>query len=250
MRNWNYHETYDKIAIYGFQTTYEELKQRWEYIYCSCVGCFQTTYEELKHHSNSHIDTGYTASRLPMRNWNIYRRSKFLFFTSFQTTYEELKLEFLERNQILDQLPDYLWGIETRAVPPTYDRLRPLPDYLWGIETIVLSIFPVNSLRFQTTYEELKLFVSHLLTAASVASRLPMRNWNLMESGLHVVCSKASRLPMRNWNARIPLNWVETWCFQTTYEELKPVFAVSASVVVPASRLPMRNWDSQTGLWG
>ena len=96
-------------------------------------------------------------------------------------------------------LPDYLWGIETRRCQRdpseswasrlpmrnwnlcTFFRLSQkisLPDYLWGIET--RKWYAENKERvkgFQTTYEELKLYLSMWLYL-SWASRLPMRNWN------------------------------------------------------------------------
>ena len=99
------------------------------------------------------------ASRLPMRNWN-----------------NSLMLV----SRAICMLPDYLWGIETfflgvefkswvKCFQTTYEELKLrstrkqrlsnglLPDYLWGIETLTWLIV-VNS--------------------DTVASRLPMRNWN------------------------------------------------------------------------
>ena len=79
--------------------------------------------------------TSYPASRLPMRNWNL--------------------LSFPRR--CASELPDYLWGIETRE---GRDRSR-------------------GCFRFQTTYEELKHNGKHrLYRSFGTASRLPMRNWN------------------------------------------------------------------------
>jgi len=142
-----------------------------------------------------------------------------------------------------------------------------LPDYLWGIET---GITPINSYFlmscFQTTYEELKPSIrsSNVSTPAlpdylwgietkcrksswngCLASRLPMRNWNV---AFWVLCSRpgaalpdylwgietivqrapspysswASRLPMRNWN----------------------VASLNFLAARLASRLPMRNWNT------
>jgi len=100
-----------------------------------------------------------------------------------------------------------------------------LPDYLWGIETVVLGILSCARIRFQTTYEELKLggvLVVVILLAS--ASRLPMRNWNSQNSKQQYELCQASRLPMRNWNPnKSPIVSMFASCFQTTYEELKPV---------------------------
>jgi len=102
---------------------------------------FQTTYEELKRTNLGWVET----------TW-----------ASFQTTYEELK-PAVEPTKSLrkKQLPDYLWGIETRGAcdgllgrsacfQTTYEELKlydmfseekhvvaRLPDYLWGIETSI-----------------------------------------------------------------------------------------------------------------
>ena len=95
-------------------------------------------------------------------------------------------------------LPDYLWGIETR-LPLISGTLHTwLPDYLWGIETLTLFLF-------------LFLFL---------ASRLPMRNWNI-----HTFCIPPHlSLPDYLWG--IETGKISTYssyqhCFQTTYEELK-----------------------------
>jgi len=124
----------------------------------------------------------------------------------------------------------------------------PLPDYLWGIETIQ---------------------VPGLSLAGSLASRLPMRNWNHSQHVFWAKGSHASRLPMRNWNdylgrgtteedqaSRLPMrNWNCSRCglvvqqlwglsFQTTYEELKlNSEEVNEWRSSQASRLPMRNWN-------
>jgi len=131
-------------------------------------------------------------------------------------------------------------------------RRSELPDYLWGIETFL---------------QVLK------MTLFGLASRLPMRNWNLCQA-IVAPLQKASRLPMRNWNyscrgldvrgggCQLPdyLWGIETHflhkpmyhreqSFQTTYEELKPVAPKSTASLIPASRLPMRNWNSRLLLW-
>ncbi len=146
----------------GFQTTYEELKLFLLSVMLYPPLCFQTTYEELK----LGVWTGLnrfprSASRLPMRNWNYHYPCKSTLPSRFQTTYEELKQLSGRELDLLKQLPDYLWGIETRL-----SRLRP-----W------------HPARFQTTYEELKPFRELDASGIEPASRLPMRNWNYGLSG-------------------------------------------------------------------
>jgi len=123
------------------------------------------------------------VSRLPMRNWNDeLKKQGENIENCFQTTYEELK-PF--RGNLSDRIgvkfPDYLWGIETIFHLLSFFLDTLFPDYLWGIETQLpknINIFPQsvsrlpmrnwnihqfprhrdNCHRFQTTYEELKLW--------------------------------------------------------------------------------------------
>jgi len=122
-----------------------------------------------------------TASRLPMRNWNVGtylvvvssrpRLPDYLwgietntslwqsgFRYCFQTTYEELKLV----------TPSIQFSIWVYCFQTTYEELKLqtrfyvrfpfllLPDYLWGIETGQLGLGDTTDRGFQTTYEELK----------------------------------------------------------------------------------------------
>ncbi len=109
------------------------------------------------------------ASRLPMRNWNpkiipVAFRVEYC----FQTTYEELKQVHYVLVQLLTfKLPDYLWGIETVLDWWKRKVAGPLPDYLWGIETWS-SIRNICICRW--------------------ASRLPMRNWNILKP--RRICSR------------------------------------------------------------
>ena len=124
--------------------------------------------------------------------------------------------------------------------------------------------------RFQTTYEELKQVRMKSKTGYTVASRLPMRNWNNDKKVSSIPWTVASRLPMRNWNTfwlprstisptELPdyLWGIETLqelkrffvhCrFQTTYEELKHNSLARAGWHgISASRLPMRNWNHRS----
>jgi len=223
MRNWNSALYLTGLPLFGFQTTYEELKPK------SVSSSFPlSTASRLPMRnwnfkaSNVFCSTS-NASRLPMRNWNFDKSSYLSIPLCFQTTYEELKPEVVTSYfLIFTPLPDYLWGIETLLVQAFGERqARWLPDYLWGIETCVQ--------QYSMIYY--------------YASRLPMRNWNYNAQLSQVEVGKASRLPMRNWNSerhlvgfrhlqasRLPMrNWNESRYpggmrlrrFQTTYEELK-----------------------------
>ena len=103
----------------------------------------------------------------------------------------------------------------------------------------------------------------------SMASRLPMRNWNIgmnFRSTLNLALPdylwgietsvkfvnfgnfEASRLPMRNWNTKKESGRDDKESFQTTYEELKPAHPTRTSWKrCIASRLPMRNWNNGVG---
>jgi len=212
----------------------------------SSTTSFQTTYEELKLDLAANIFLILLASRLPMRNWNYERRSKCygrglasrLPMRNWNTqrslwsprwTCRASRLPMRNWNYSSNwesevkenELPDYLWGIETqihrraqtlffasrlpmrnwnlpfresnpRQVPASRLPMRNwnqqisrqkwviewLPDYLWGIETVRPGLVKFDLYRFQTTYEELKLFRSMRLWFEYLASRLPMRNWN------------------------------------------------------------------------
>jgi len=250
MRNWNSPESCGrKFRNDCFQTTYEELKREYSSkLFNKPSSGFQTTYEELKLGGKSENVADGSASRLPMRNWNRYRSTDCLKTRSFQTTYEELKPGTGRGRVTRVGLPDYLWGIETGrnsmhgSVLPgfqtTYEELKHpysegdlvhdewLPDYLWGIETPFNPFCPVCS------------------TVA--ASRLPMRNWNMVKR-LH--SRKWGKLPDYLWgietagivagmkkDIKLPdyLWGIETWPYTYSSDHFRS-----------ASRLPMRNWNCE-----
>jgi len=121
-----------------------------------------------------------------------------------------------------------------------------------------------------------------------IASRLPMRNWNYVqilllalyfplpdylwgiETIVHqYICTLITKLPDYLWGIETTRPFIDicsSWCFQTTYEELKLLLNVSAIMrthslpdylwgietqglcqrqgrKLVASRLPMRNWN-------
>jgi len=140
-----------------FQTTYEELKQLNRAFFRHLETRFQTTYEELKLLHFFHELLG--SRKLSDYLWGIETSSPRLhcrcrqislsdylwgietliignwrvIFSGFQTTYEELKQNFL-------------WRL--------FSRCWALSDYLWGIETSRPRTSSRLCTRFQTTYEE------------------------------------------------------------------------------------------------
>ena len=161
---------------------------------------FQTTYEELKPTLTlwmfsifSRFQTTYEelkpGGKLQARPTRI---------ACFQTTYEELKPREEFASYPFAKLPDYLWGIETRLpqscciqlfrFQTTYEELK-----LWTTS----GTFPAFS--FQTTYEELKLVI---FRTSATQLWLPDYLWGIETRIWWTVWRHrcASRLPMRNWN--------------------------------------------------
>jgi len=173
------------------------------------------------------VDQSCQASRLPMRNWNWGgpENGPTPFQNRFQTTYEELK-PFLVCNGVrLARLPDYLWGIETgyrfqktyhwNLLPDylwgieTYARRNRnakeslLPDYLWGIETVLFDSIQPFINRFQTTYEELKLFSGSMLFPRYRS--LPDYLWGIeTRNRLEETANAAGSLPDYLWGIETP----------------------------------------------
>jgi len=221
MRNWNWENRRAQRKSVRFQTTYEELKRE----PASCgTGSVGASRLPMRNWNRIHRERSprKNASRLPMRNWNWDLARASLQWMRFQTTYEELKrLPKPPFSAAVLRLPDYLWGIETwrRLCRRWLKRASRLPMRNWNATRPRSVLF---RFRFQTTYEELKLYTFHFWSLAlNTASRLPMRNWNRI-SPFHHLKNEASRLPMRNWNQRVRLR-------PSTRER--------------ASRLPMRNWN-------
>jgi len=159
MRNWN---TYaESLWVQGgrFQTTYEELKPWGVRLSVLLIA------SRLPMRNWNPLDFPSlflsTASRLPMRNWNAPEISCFSASSCFQTTYEELKRLSFSFDNCLCQLPDYLWGIETLNNRSRYEIFygaSRLPMRNWNSHR--LKGRDLSRSRFQTTYEELKLWMS------------------------------------------------------------------------------------------
>jgi len=98
-----------------------------------------------------------------------------------------------------------------------------LSDYLWGIETTQFIWCAWWSIRFQTTYEELKPQIKSLST-----ERLFI--------GFQTTYEELKQ-------SRVFEELRTLFRFQTTYEELKQAKIQPIGNVVTAFRLPMRNWN-------
>jgi len=206
-----------------------------------------------------------------MRNWNYSDASKTsLCLSGFQTTYEELKPNRdAGANSSNYGLPDYLWGIETRArtkvdirrghrFQTTYEELKPfqhdshlqcgvfsLPDYLWGIETLKIDKEKAAIVQLPDYLWGIETLKIDKEKAAIV--QLPDYLWGI-ETWLvldwRVLGYKASRLPMRNWNRR--QSWKKIICrgLPDYLWGIETLRFQNISIHIPASRLPMRNWNT------
>ena len=173
-----------------------------------------------------HLFQSWKVLSLPMRNWNsLLKDMEHLKKTSFEPTYEELKLP------IKNEVYRISFSFE-----PTYEELKP-------------SIFQCNSMvqiSFEPTYEELKQCkLSHPnINISTFWAYL----WGI-ETPYHLFFMNhyiiVLSLPMRNWNyAQITLNWRSRFCFEPTYEELKlfmKKYCGGEKCFVLS--LPMRNWN-------
>jgi len=61
-----------KKLVFEKQAWTEFALKHWKYYIIYIVMCFQTTYEELKLDYLDYVHDIQLASRLPMRNWNLY----------------------------------------------------------------------------------------------------------------------------------------------------------------------------------
>jgi len=141
-----------------------------------------------------------------MRNWNQwFRLRKRLCCLRFQTTYEELKLNFQPESSVASAEPSFQTTYEELKLRKIFLMIAVkmfasrLPMRNWNSITIFRLWLAIHE-SFQTTYEELKLSIGLWLT---VDCMLPDYLWGI-ETGQQKDRSRKSYL-----------------CFQTTYEELK-----------------------------
>jgi len=94
MRNWNKDNIIEiTSAELSFESTYEELKHFYSDGVLGLNPRFESTYEELKPGIVTHQSENFLVLSLPMRNWNVSgKHSIRIPITSFESTYEELKL--------------------------------------------------------------------------------------------------------------------------------------------------------------
>ncbi len=168
----------------------------------------------------------------------------------FQRTYEELKHMWCSRGKsIWFWFSAYLWGIETietKNKPPPEGGVFSVPMRNWNPTCYPRKSFPF--LRFQRTYEELKLARFCLIQAspANVFS-VPMRNWNLPL--LLLFPQPPSQFSAYLWGIETLLsrpNLLEGKGFQRTYEELKLGMGSCRTSIIRVFSVPMRNWNTVT----
>ena len=125
-------------------------------------------------------------------------------------------------------------------------RLSEFSAYLWGIETRCQFVpLRCGAVRFQHTYEGLKLVPPPDASMYWYVFSIPMRDWNAICRAMlsvMVFCfqhtyeglkpwmvapawispSAVFSIPMRDWNYELrPHQCGPAWCFQHTYEGLK-----------------------------
>ena len=119
----------------------------------------------------------------------------------------------------------YLWGIETWFQASTLRKLTVFWVYLWGIETWTRIDFARRSLRFESTYEELKQIGVSVLCIIGLSFESTYEELKRVTTGYVV------------YGARL--------CFESTYEELKLLFDQATYEAKPVLSLPMRNWNNE-----
>jgi len=164
------------------------------------------------------------ASRLPMRNWNLSYGGDSRQEYCFQTTYEELK-----------HPPQARWVLP--------DRASRLPMRNWN-DSCSLWFRPLF-VRFQTTYEELKLDKN---VAAGTYYKLPDYLWGIeTDNGRrskHRPKSFQTTYEELKHGCCVMVSYLRS-SFQTTYEELKRYIEGYTRGML--SSLPDYLWGIETG---
>jgi len=165
MRNWNCEGNGLNVHCnFSFQTTYEELKLKCEFLRLSIRE--KVSRLPMRNWNNFYSKQGrnsWNVSRLPMRNWNgiamkplrMMAQVSRLPMRNWNLTMISLILivevvsrlpmrNWNEQGTRWEQLisisfPDYLWGIETFFLWFFAVSIPGFPDYLWGIETCRLN---------------------------------------------------------------------------------------------------------------
>ena len=134
-----------------------ELKQlRWK-IKTTSMNLFHLTYEELKHDPVTIQNVRFDVFILPMRNWNIFTKSKRSRRKRFHLTYEDWNSCRCVHYDRGTYVSSYLWELKLDSLIDIKKLQDEFSSYLWGIETFLqnVSIFRPNHC-FHLTYEELK----------------------------------------------------------------------------------------------
>ena len=187
-----------------------------------------------------------------MRNWNTSQQlSTSRIIKSFEPTYEELKLAYVESNnnqfagfeptyeelkpqpfsepQIeQNQFWAYLWGIETSPKTYVFIKLLPFWAYLWGIETLVSHTKRLKQMGFEPTYEELKLYQ----TGSDKQKQILF--WAYLWGIETLLYPPLSSFPKWFWAYLWGIETRPSFfviaviliCFEPTYEELKHFFTL------------------------
>ena len=139
MRNWNKVKgIIYNYAIYGFYSTYEELKLARLKSFATFWTVFLQYLWGIETWTPSKSSTLATSVfTVPMRNWNISVAVSVAHFEEgFYSTYEELKLCNVSVATIYTiTFLQYLWGIETAPCAYCKYTCNVFLQYLWGIET-------------------------------------------------------------------------------------------------------------------
>ena len=179
MRNWNLRNLDYFPYIHKLPDYLWGIETRHGYLTVAPIFGFQTTYEELKLSSTSNSYTGWFASRLPMRNWNCLLHQEWVWKDgASRLPMRNWNLPFSRRTSRLcraSRLPMRNWNYNLLYLNCAAMQASRLPMRNWNL---VASEDLASSSRFQTTYEELKLCNIGDMGSSNIASRLPMRNWN------------------------------------------------------------------------
>jgi len=198
-------ETCNPHRIWGFHSTYEELKLKINFIIGDGVAMFSFYLWGIEtQHELSVLNFYSCVFILPMRNWNLFKACHF-FAAAFvfilpMRNWNWVLFSFFAKFNLVFILPMRNWNYKFfgllyakhASFHSTYEELK---------RTNIWLFFPAY-LCFHSTYEELK--------------PLSPKNGCLL-SGVFI-------LPMRNWNTtQVKHHKFSVFCFHSTYEELKQI---------------------------
>ena len=137
----------------------------------------------------------------------------------------------------------YLYGIEISKIVRhlTHESVLIVPLWNWNpCTTWVVSVVKIvlivplwnwnskgdtqshnQSVRFNCTFMELKLFINIWAEKALGVLIVPLWNWNIIVMGWHGRWKLVLIVPLWNWNRNSPLKAPSADCFNCTFMELK-----------------------------